>query len=131
MNKKYNGGFTLIETLIAIVVLGIIVTPTCSSLIMSFRMNAKTEQLLQAQLAVSSTAEILMAEGITGADNDYDIVEGIDRFPEVKVETKWGEGTEPADESASYFTVTITHAKEEAVSVTTKIRKATVSRVSE
>ena len=63
MKGKRNEGFTLLETLIAIVVLGIVVVPTCSSMILSFRINAKADQLLHDQLAVSSVVETLMAEG--------------------------------------------------------------------
>lgn len=58
-HSKHNGGFSLIEILVAIVLLGLIVVPITSSLLVSHRINAKTEQLLQAQLAVSSAAEIL------------------------------------------------------------------------
>lgn len=58
-HSKHNGGFSLIEILVAMVLLGLIVVPITSSLLVSHRINAKTEQLLQAQLAVSSAAEIL------------------------------------------------------------------------
>ena len=62
---KRNGGFSLIETLISIVILGAMVVPTCTALVMSIRLNDKTEKMLQAQLAVSSAVETLMAEGVT------------------------------------------------------------------
>lgn len=65
MNKKQDGGFSLIEVVLAMVILALIVVPTCTSLVLSFRVNAKAEALLQAQLAVSSAVEELMAEGIT------------------------------------------------------------------
>jgi prepilin-type N-terminal cleavage/methylation domain-containing protein len=61
---KRNGGFTLLETMVAIVILGAMVVPTCTALVMSIRINDKTEKMLQAQLAVSSAVEQLMAEGI-------------------------------------------------------------------
>lgn len=85
MKQKHNGGYSLIEVLVAIAVLGIIVTPLCNSLVTSFRMNAKTESVLQAQLAVSSAVEILMAEGITEEAVDYGNDEG--RFPDVVIKT--------------------------------------------
>lgn len=78
MKKKYNEGFTLVELLISIVILAAIVIPTCTSLTLSFRMNAKTNDMMQAQLAVSSAVEKLMAKGITDnfketlADTDPD-----------------------------------------------------------
>ena len=46
-------------------ILAAIVIPTCTSLVLSYRMNAKTDKMMQAQLAVSSTVETLMAKGIT------------------------------------------------------------------
>lgn len=64
MKRKHNEGSSLIEVLVGIVVLALIVVPTCTSLVMSARINAKAEQLLQDQLAVSSAVETLMAEGI-------------------------------------------------------------------
>lgn len=65
MKKKHNEGFTLVELLVSIVILAAIVLPTCTSLVLSYRMNAKTRELTQAQLAVSSAVETLMAKGIT------------------------------------------------------------------
>ena len=64
MKNKHNGGFSLIETLVAIAVLGIFVVPTCNAILTSFRMNQTSDELLQAQLAVSSAVESVMAEGI-------------------------------------------------------------------
>lgn len=65
MKNKHNDGYTLVELLVSIVILAAIVIPTCTSLTLSYRMNAKSKELMQAQLAVSSTVETLMAEGIT------------------------------------------------------------------
>ena len=104
MKNKHDGGFSLIEVVLAMVILALIVVPTCSSLVLSFRVNAKSEAMLQAQLAVSSAVEQLMAEGITedriqGTEPvEYDIipingdVPEMDNFPDVKVVvTKDGE----------------------------------------
>lgn len=57
MKQKKNGGFTLVETMIAIVILAIIVVPTGSSIVMSYKMNARAEQLLEAQLNLSAAVE--------------------------------------------------------------------------
>jgi prepilin-type N-terminal cleavage/methylation domain-containing protein len=65
MKNKQDGGFSLIEVVLAMVILALIVVPTCTSLVLSFRVNAKSEAMLQAQLAVSSAVEQLMAKGIT------------------------------------------------------------------
>lgn len=103
MENKHDAGFSLIEVLIAIVILAAIVVPTCSSLVISHRMNAKTERLMQAQLDVSSAVETLMAEGIKAEDvtnitytkengtTKYESAEGIiidARFSNVKISVK-------------------------------------------
>lgn len=65
MKRKHNEGFTLVEMLVSIVILAAIVIPTCTSLVLSYRLNAKARDMMQAQLAVSSAVETLMAKGIT------------------------------------------------------------------
>jgi len=128
VKRKHNEGFTLLETLIAIVVLGVVVVPVCSSLVMSFRINAKAEQLMRDQLAVSSAVETLMAEGIVtdyiyvaASDENYGWVlkDGADRgdlFPEVKIKAE-------AVEGKTYYDVKVSSGE---VSVETKIRAAEV-----
>ncbi len=64
MKTKNDQGFSLIEVLVAIVILAAFVVPTCSALVLSARMNAKAQALMQAQLDVSSAVETLMAKGI-------------------------------------------------------------------
>ena len=93
--KKNNGGFSLIEVLVAIVVLAAVVIPTCSALVLSHRLNAETDKLMKAQLAVSSAVETLMAEGIDATTNNY-----TDRFEGVEVVATKQE-TEP------YYNVTV------------------------
>jgi prepilin-type N-terminal cleavage/methylation domain-containing protein len=66
VKNKQDGGFSLIEVVLAMVILALIVVPTCSSLVLSYRVNAKADAMLQAQLAVSSAVEQLMANGIDG-----------------------------------------------------------------
>ncbi len=60
---KNSKGFTLVETVAAITILTLVVAAVTASLIASIRFNAKTEQRLQAELAVSNAVERLMAEG--------------------------------------------------------------------
>lgn len=115
MKKQNNSGFSLVEVLVAIVVLSAIVIPVCSSILLSVRMNAKADDMLQARVAVSSAVETLMAQGVTHPHDQYDVVEGTDLFPDVKISTS-AEGTEPA-----YYTVTVTDTNQ-LVTVTTKIR---------
>lgn len=121
MKKKYNEGFSLVETLVAMAILALIVIPVCSGMIMSFRMNAKADELMQAQLAVSSAVETLMAEGIpngttdTQDDEDYGDNGTEDHFPNVIIKVK-------KSDDGTYYTVTATSAQEPDVSVTTSIR---------
>lgn len=118
MKRKSEAGFSLVEVLVAIALLGIVVIPTCSALVMSFRMNAKTDEMMQAQLAVSSAVETLMAEGITHPSVKYDMVEynseKVDRFPEVTVKTT-------AVDDKPYYTVEVA-SEDGLVSVKTTIR---------
>lgn len=109
---KRNGGFSLIETLVSIVILGAMVVPTCTALVMTVKLNDKTEKMLQAQLAVSSAVETLMAEGIAEASDDYEK----DRFSDVTVKTK-------VVEDMPYYEVVVSSDDGE-VTVTTTIRAA-------
>ena len=100
MKNKHDGGFSLIEVVLAMVILALIVVPTCTSLVLSFRVNAKADAMLQAQLAVSSAVEKLMASGIVDGraeeaianlEGVYDIIPSdgenpeTDLFPDVKI----------------------------------------------
>lgn len=133
MKTKGDEGFTLLETMIAIVILGLVVVPTCSSLVLSFRMNAKADKMLRDQLAVSSAVETLMAEGIEKpssefAEGDYGNLgeneQGIieDRFPDVKIEAAKEENADP------FYTVTVSRGE---VSVQTVIREVVSTAVSD
>jgi prepilin-type N-terminal cleavage/methylation domain-containing protein len=82
VKNKQEGGFSLIEVVLAMVILALIVVPTCTSLVLSFRVNAKADAMMQAQLAVSSAVEQLMAVGIDkdrandaiAKQQDYDMI---------------------------------------------------------
>lgn len=102
--KKNNEGFSLVEVLLAMVLLAAIVIPTCTSLVLSFRMNAKAEALMQAQLAVSSAVETLMAEGIDGKraayvmeknDGIYDSIPSKDKEEDTTTLTETESGDAP------------------------------------
>lgn len=87
MQNKHDEGFSLIEILVAIVILAAFVVPICGALLMSNEMNTRTDNLMQAQLAVSSAVEILMAEGIS-----------VDKLEQVG-EKNW---TNPQDSNDNY-----------------------------
>lgn len=106
--KKNNGGFSLIEVLVAIVILAAVVIPTCSALVMSHRLNAETDKLMKAQLAVSSAVETLMAEGIDTANNNYE-----NRFEGVTV---------TVTQNGAYYNVVFVANADEDVRVETAIR---------
>lgn len=119
MKGKNNAGFSLIEVLVAIAILAGILVPACSSLVLSLRMNAKAEALLNARIAVSSAVETLMAEGITEQNlNDYgwevidDAGNRMDRFPDVTITT---------EKQGTYYNV-IVKSNDNEVVVTTCIR---------
>lgn len=120
MKHKHNAGYSLVETVVAIAILAIIVTPISTGMVLAFKMNAKTEQLMQAELAVSSAVETLMAEGITEASDTYG--SGDDRFNKVKITTiiaTEGEGTDKVE--LPYYIVEVSDA-EERLTVKTHIR---------
>lgn len=120
MKQKHNGGYSLIEVLIAIVVLGIITVPVCTSLERSIEANVFTKDLMQAQLAVSSAVETLMAEGI--ADASPETTQQInDRFPEliINIEEVYDDG----GNMENYFRVSVTNDAPVSVTVETCIRQ--------
>lgn len=118
MDNKHNAGFSLIEVLVAIVILAAIVVPTCSSLVISHRMNAKTEQLMQAQLDVSSAVETLMAEGIKAEETDSGklVPMRAEQFPDVGIAITVPETGKP------YYRVTFTSKIDSSVVVETYIK---------
>ena len=141
MKRRNDEGATLIEIMVAIALLAIIVIPACSSLILSHKINAKTEKVLQAQLAVSSAVETLMAEGIpntvdakTPDNEDYGMVVNTleitkedgtvvneefleDRFPAVVVKI-----TDVIKKEDTIIYYNVSFAGDEDIEVTTSIR---------
>lgn len=110
--KRVNGkeGVTLVEVLVAITVLGIVTAALGGSLVVSNRINSRSEQIIKDRLAVSSAVETLMAKGIhdtTDTTSDDDL--------EVKIDTT---------SDSTYYKVTVT-SKDNEVSVTTYIHADT------
>ena len=73
MGRKQTAGFTLMEAVVAMAILGLVAATLGSGLVVSFRLNARSEQMLQARLQVAATAELLMAQGIDAdkGTNEY------------------------------------------------------------
>lgn len=64
MKKQDNKGFTLIELLVAVMVLAVIVVPLLHSFVTSFRVNAKSKQLMRATTLAQNEMEIFEKEKI-------------------------------------------------------------------
>lgn len=64
MKKQDNKGFTLIELLVAVMVLAVIIVPLLHSFITSFRVNAKSKQLMRATTLAQNEMEIFEKEKI-------------------------------------------------------------------
>ena len=62
--KRGTAGFSLVETIVAIAILGLLSAPICASLLLAGRINAHSRAVLDAQLAVRTTVETLMESGI-------------------------------------------------------------------
>lgn len=132
MNKKNNAGFSLVEIVVTVAILAILYTTVSTSLVWATKTNNRTTELLQAQLAVSSAVETLMAEGIdkeTAKNNlpyydekNVNINTIEDRFPGIKVVTKTVKIEGTVDKYHPYYEVTVS-TDDDSVIVTTYIRE--------
>ncbi len=66
-----KGGFTLIEVVVAMVVLALVAAPLGGALVVSVRVNAYADRVLKARLEVSSAVERLMAEGVEATEGSF------------------------------------------------------------
>lgn len=64
MRKMDDKGFSLVELLIAVCILGIIVVPLLNSFLSSYRMNARSRQTLRATTLAQNEMEIFEKESI-------------------------------------------------------------------
>ena len=108
MKLKNNAGYSLVEVVVAIAILALIIVPVSTGMVTAFKMNAKAEQLMQAELAVSSAVEKLMAKGIDGKPI------AAEEYPGVTIKTDLAD-------NGLYYEVTV---KSDTVEVTTYIRAA-------
>lgn len=122
--EQWNAGFSLLETLVAIVVFAVVITTVGSSLVMAHRINARSEVLMQEQLKVSRAVEGIMASGIPFTNISFDVNEENtntlaairadiqEDYPEVEIILDWGR-LDPDDEhmvdkpTKSFYDVTI------------------------
>ena len=84
IGKERTAGFSLLEVVVAIAIIGLISAPICSSLILAGRINAHSQAVMEAHLNVRTAVETLMKDGVTEANPAYRKSD----FPNVTVKTE-------------------------------------------
>mgnify|MGYP000030779179 FL=1 len=84
IGKERTAGFSLLEVVVAIAIIGLISAPICSSLILAGRINAHSQAVMEAHLNVRTAVETLMKDGMTEESDDY----YANKFPNVTVKTE-------------------------------------------
>ena len=84
IGKERTAGFTLLEVVVAIAILGLVSAPICSSLILAGRINAHSQAVMEAHLNVRTAVEILMQDGVTEKSDEY----RKDEFSTVTIKTE-------------------------------------------
>lgn len=84
IGKERTAGFTLLEVVVAIAILGLVSAPICSSLILAGRINAHSQVVMEAHLNVRTAVEILMRDGVTAENPTY----RADEFSTVTIKTE-------------------------------------------
>lgn len=114
---KENGGFSLVEVMVAMVILGLITVPVLSGMLVAMKAMAASEEMMQSQLQVSSAVETMMEKGIDesniGAGNIYTL-SGHDNVTIEVVRS----GTD-----LPYYNVTVTCKEHSGIQVETVIRE--------
>lgn len=82
IGKERTAGFSLLEVVVAIAIIGLISAPICSSLILAGRINAHSQAVMEAHLNVRTAVETLMKNGMTEASAAY----YAEKFPNVKID---------------------------------------------
>lgn len=84
IGKERTAGFSLLEVVVAIAIIGLISAPICTSLILAGRINAHSQAVMEAHLNVRTAVETLMKDGVTAESKNY----RADEFPNVTIETE-------------------------------------------
>lgn len=95
IGKERTAGFSLLEVVVAIAIIGLISAPICSSLILAGRINAHSQAVMEAHLNVRTAVETLMKDGVTAESDKYRERD----FTNVTIETK--------KEGKPYYRVTV------------------------
>lgn len=96
IGKERTAGFSLLEVVVAIAIIGLISAPICSSLILAGRINAHSQAVMEAHLNVRTAVETLMKDGVTEANPAYRKSD----FPNVTIKTV-------KDSTNPYYLVTV------------------------
>lgn len=97
IGKERTAGFSLLEVVVAIAIIGLISAPICSSLILAGRINAHSQAVMEAHLNVRTAVETLMKDGVTQPSDNY----RAEAFPNVTIKTKKEDSSDP------YYRVTV------------------------
>lgn len=97
IGKERTAGFSLLEVVVAIAIIGLISAPICTSLILAGRINAHSQAVMEAHLNVRTAVETLMKNGVTAESKNY----RADEFPNVTIKTKKDNSSDP------YYHVTV------------------------
>ena len=112
IGKERTAGFSLLEVVVAIAIIGLISAPICTSLILAGRINAHSQAVMEAHLNVRTAVETLMQDGVTQPSDNY----RADEFPKVTIKTV-KDGDNP------YYHVTVSDKRmEPLVTVETYVR---------
>ena len=110
--KERTAGFSLLEVVVAIAILGLVSAPICSSLILAGRINAHSQAVMEAHLNVRTAVETLMKNGVTEESDNYHV----DDSSNVTIKTEKVDGK-------PYYHVTVSDKRTEPlVTVETDIR---------
>lgn len=109
--KQRTAGFTLVEIIVAIAIMGLVSAPICASLVLAGRINARSQAVMEAQLDVRAAVETLMKDGVTEARDPYRQSD----FPKVTIITV-------KDSKNPYYHVTVSDKPTKLVTVDTYVR---------
>lgn len=131
--RRHNrtAGFSLIEVVVGIALLGLVTAPVCASLVLSVRLNSHSQALMNARLQASGVVETLLAEGVNvdatvGEGENKSLVWGEDSGSWTRTMDGAVVTAEKNDEDDSFYKVTVTcTVGEEEVVFTTQVRDVT------
>lgn len=111
--KQRTAGFTLVEIIVAIAIMGLVTAPICASLVLAGRLNARGRAVMEAELNVRSAVETLMEAGVQNPVQTFSNVKVVaekdnpdDPYYKVTVSDAVEDGTEPLITVETYIRAT-------------------------